>query len=439
MDTPRAETQGDNAQNSEDGETTALLAASTPLSYGGQTPEEEGENETHVNAAEDPNNEAANNTGGDEPRDGAIGSLTRRLRCLFSTITWPIVPLGTIVAMALVWVVYAASSLDLKRTCSHPLHWYALSSLILVVYVPQHSRIRSHIFQYSRERDGPVRPARVRVYDQIFHTICLLYVYTGVTLIQTCNEDLVGNELLAEIDEKLKAQFEGSLNSCAATCPNLYQALSIYVATLEMFTFALILPLLFLPCIYLWFLRRATAEAEAFAHLQERMREEENILNNGGITAGEIMDSLEKVKLAAVTSVNSESGGTVRRVLLLPENEADISNGAPCDIKECCICMNDFKLDETTNGGEDTEGDESTRVVTTHEQEMIQTPCGHLFHTDCLYGWVGGMWQIDPNSENGGNEGDDVDPEVWSEERKQRRARQTCCPLCRKDLRPSVQ
>ena len=58
---------------------------------------------------------------------------------------------------------------------------------------------------------------------------------------------------------------ETPLNSCAATCPNLYQALSVYVAMLEMFTFALILPLLFLPCIYLWFLRRATAEAEAFA------------------------------------------------------------------------------------------------------------------------------------------------------------------------------
>jgi hypothetical protein len=42
------------------------------------------------------------------------------------------------------------------------------------------------------------------------------------------------------------------------------------VATLEMFTFALILPLLFLPCIYLWFLRRGTAEAEAFAQLQDR-------------------------------------------------------------------------------------------------------------------------------------------------------------------------
>ena len=50
-------------------------------------------------------------------RDGAIGTLTRRLRCLFSTITWPIVPLGTIVALALLWVLYAASSLDLRRSC----------------------------------------------------------------------------------------------------------------------------------------------------------------------------------------------------------------------------------------------------------------------------------------------------------------------------------
>lgn len=426
------------SQADQEDETTTLLSGSAPLSYGGQTPTEGEQQRTNSDdQIDNPANENTTNQGGEEPRDGAIGSLTRRLRCMFSTITWPIVPLGTIVALALVWVVYTASSLDLKRTCSHPLHWYALSSLILVTYVPQHSRIRSILFQYSRERDGPIRPARVRVYDQIFHTICLLYVYTGVTLIQTCREDLIGNELLAEIDEELKAQFEGPLNSCAATCPNLYQALSIYVATLEIFTFALILPLLFLPCIYLWFLRRATAEAEAFAHLQERMREEENILNNGGITAGEIMNILERVKLVAVNRVNPGSGATERQVLLLPEKGINISQGVPCDIKECCICMNDFVLEDEANVEGGNEADEAT-ITSTYGQEMIRTPCGHLFHTDCLYGWVGGMWQIDPNSSNSADDVDPVDPEVWSEERRQRRARQICCPLCRKDLRPVV-
>jgi preprotein translocase subunit YajC len=255
-------------------------------------------------------------------------------------------------------------------------------------------------------------------------------------LIQTCNEDLVENELLAQIDEQLKAQFDGPLNSCAATCPNLYEALSIYVATLEMFTFALILPLLFLPCIYLWFLRRATAEAEAFAHLQERMQEEENILNNGGITAGEIMDSLEKVKLVAVSSVNSETGESERQIILIPEKETDISKGELCETKDCCICMNDFKLCQEIDVKEGKESEESTSRICSHGQEMVRTPCGHMFHTDCLYGWVGGMWQIDPQAQS---EGEDVDPEVWAEERRQRRARQTCCPLCRKDLRPNVQ
>ena len=112
---------------------------------------------------------------GEETRDGAIGTLTRRLRCLFSTITWPIVPLGTIVALALLWVLYAASSLDLRRSCSHPLHWYALASLILVAYIPHHAQVRSHLFNYSRERDGPIRPARVRIWDQGKYLLYLAY------------------------------------------------------------------------------------------------------------------------------------------------------------------------------------------------------------------------------------------------------------------------
>ena len=106
------------------------------------------------------NNDGEQSSEEEEPRDGVIGNLTRRLRCLFSTITWPIVPLGTIVSVALLWVLYAASSLDLRKSCSHPMHSYALISLILVSYIPNHSHVRSQLFHYSRERDGPIRPAR---------------------------------------------------------------------------------------------------------------------------------------------------------------------------------------------------------------------------------------------------------------------------------------
>ena len=131
-------------------------------------PHHEGENNaTMINNNNDESNEeiaaaalvvaaAAAAAGGEEEesssRDGAIGNLTTRLRCLFSTITWPIVPLGTIVSLALLWVLYAASSLDLRKSCSHPLHSYALISLVLVAYIPNHSQVRSYLFQYSRER-----------------------------------------------------------------------------------------------------------------------------------------------------------------------------------------------------------------------------------------------------------------------------------------------
>jgi hypothetical protein len=404
----------------------------------------------------------------EENRDGAIGTLTRRLRCLFSTITWPIVPLGTIVALALLWVLYAASSLDLRKSCSHPLHWYALASLVLMAYIPHHAQVRSHLFHYSRERDGPIRPARVRMYDQFFHTVCLLYVYTGVTLIQTCREDLVNGEealQLAQSNDVTMAG-DGPLNSCEATCPNLYQALSVYVATLEMFTFALILPLLFLPCIYLWFLRRATAEAEAFAQLQDRLQEEEALLSNGGVTAAEILDSLENVKLVSRTETsNSVSGESEQEIWLLPYSATDASIGMKSDVKECCICMSDFPIqneadledglfeDKTTtsnanaqdnnfNNGSGTgneeidpsndrpkHADNEDSSMDLKDSGIVRTRCGHVFHKECLAGWVGGRWQLNPNATSSSNE--DI-----IQDRRRRRARQTCCPLCREDLRP---
>ena len=403
-------------------------------------------------AAQGPQDEESNADDGEENRDGAIVTLTRRLRCLFSTITWPIVPLGTIVALALLWVLYAASSLDLRRSCSHPLHWYALASLVLVAYIPHHAQVRSHLFHYSRERDGPIRPARVRMYDQFFHTVCLLYVYTGVTLIQTCREDLVTNESVTDIinnEDTPQAPSDVPLNTCAATCPNLYQALSVYVATLEMFTFALILPLLFLPCIYLWFLRRATAEAEAFAQLQDRLQEEEALLSNGGVTASEILDSLENVKLVSRTQRDSK-GESEHQVWLLPYSATDASIGMNSDVKECCICMSEFTvqneddLEEGILGENDADSPndpadsvagsaaESNRESTSGDPialdpGIVRTRCGHIFHKECLAGWVGGRWQINPQATS-----DDR-----NQDRSRRRARQTCCPLCREDLRPA--
>ena len=93
--------------------------------------------------------------------DETIPNVTRRLRCLFATITWPIVPLGTLVSLGLLWVLYAAFVSDMRAQCSHPLHGYAVASLVIVIYAPYHGHVRSFLFHYSRERDGPIRPARV--------------------------------------------------------------------------------------------------------------------------------------------------------------------------------------------------------------------------------------------------------------------------------------
>lgn len=376
--------------------------------------------------------------------ENEIAPLTRRLRCLFSTVTWPIVPLGSIVSLALIWVLYAAFVLDFRRSCSHPLHWYAVASLVLVAYAPQHSQVRSLLFRYSRERDGPIRPRRVRMYDQLFHTICLLYVYGGVSLLQTCRDDEFKGP------DGATTSADGSdtpSNTCVATCPNLYQATSVYVTTLEMFTFALILPLLFLPCIYLWILRRATEDMDAFAQLHDRLEEEEALLAGEGVTAQELMDSLEHVQLVS-RKKNEEDGmgRTGTEILLIPASYSEEQVSGERDgsnVKECCICMTEFDVQDEddiesgiSNGRASSSLSSQNRMLSpvtenvstslghlgSGELSMVRTKCGHVFHRRCLAGWIGGRWEQNQQAND--------------ENRVRRRARRTCCPLCREDLKP---
>ena len=417
-------------------ETSSLLPrASSPLVASGN--EEIATTEDSVEVIRRPSNDEedaaigdsgttnANGNGAtrDAREEGPVAQLTRRLRCLFSTLTWPIVPLGTILSLALLWVLYSGFVLDLRKSCSRPLHWYAVGSLLFVAYAPHHPQVRNYLFQYSLERDGPQRPMAVRMYDQLFHTLCILYVYGGVTLLETCLED-TGKMKTDVVYNKDDTLADGSANNtCSATCPNLYQALSIYVTTLELFTFAIILPLLFLPCVYLWIIRRASAEAEAFSQFQERLEEEEALLNNGGITAQEIMDSLEKVKLVS----KSESG-----IILLPLSSPNVdveTNGRDgSSARECCICMTEFEVQyrgDIEAGQSYQNPSVSTENVASYDESIIvRTKCGHVFHGQCLAGWIGGRWE--PNEANAGANSD----------RPRRRARRTCCPLCREDLKP---
>ena len=348
----------------------------------------------------------------DEAVEDVVTSLARRVRCLFSIITWPIVPLGTTASLALGWLIYASAVLDVGKECSHPLHWYAIMSLILVLYAPYHGRIRSLLFNYHRDRSSE-RPPGMRRYDQLFHTLALIYVYAGITLVQTCRDDV---SVLDPDTDGTGNNSALATNTCAATCPNLFMALRVYVATIEIFTFSLILPLIFLPCLYLYFIRRTMQDAESLAVLQDRFREEEALLRNGGVTEQEIMDQFEKVHL-----VVDPHGTDDRRILVVPdENRGNLEKAQECSSKECCICMESFTIQEDEEAG-DSSGDESLQIIRTKT-------CGHLFHRRCMASWVSGGWQQSSNSNSSSDGGS---------RESSRRARRTTCPLCRRDVRPN--
>mmetsp|Transcript_1435 Transcript_1435/g.1931 ORF Transcript_1435/g.1931 Transcript_1435/m.1931 type:complete len:408 (-) Transcript_1435:603-1826(-) len=393
-------------------DTTQILNGIQHFNYGTLSSQENVDGATNSNDAR--TDAAENDEGSDTDPDGNDGNqnrggrmvelLTQRLRCLFSTITWPIVPLGTLVSLCLLWVLYCAFLVDVKASCSHPLHAYAVASLCFLLYAPYHAQIRSYIFRYSRERDGPIRPTRVRLYDQLFHTLCILYVYGGVTVLQSCQQDFgEADKAAATTSVIANNTTSDAINTCQVTCPHLYAATNIYVTMLELFTLSLILPLLFLPCIYLWILRRASTAAESFFREGEDLFSRTSVGPRGRTSVQELMDHLERVKLV---NVNQDSS----RVFLQSITNGKVESKETL-VKDCCICMSDFKITNVDDHDLERGIDEQD------EDEIVKTRCEHIFHAKCLASWVGGRWNV--------------------ESAESRRAQRTCCPLCRKDLRPS--
>jgi hypothetical protein len=400
----------------------------------------------------------------------AIIALTRRLRCMFTAITWPIVPLAVLVVLAFVYMIYGAI-LDWTASCSHPLHAFTAVSALIICYAPNHPLARAYLFGYHRDMDGPARPLAVRRYDQLVHTLALLYVYAGMTLDQTCREDTSSNYTPGNTETSattlnatsmkellLDSHDHDSINSCQATCPNLYPAVAAYVVTLEVLCWSLLVPLLCLPCIYLWFLRRASSQAHTLADFHDRLREDEDdVRRNGNILTETVMAQLQDVKLVRVYNDARKDGATGSdRVLIVPSGVSDVSQGKDSNnVLECCICMSDFVVQDeeadttstdidietgATASVPDTEADatsadietgattpsvalplpQSPVLPETDVDAIVQTKkCGHIFHKHCMASWVGGQWR------GATLDGDD----------SPRRARRTTCPLCRNDLR----
>ena len=277
-----------------------------------------------------------------------ITQLTTRLRCLFAMLTCPIVPLAATLTLLLLWVLYSALLLDWGKPCDQPLRAYALLSAAMFAYTPHHRTAKRILFGYLRERDGPTRPWGVRVYDQMYHATCLLWMFAGIS-------------------------WTSRSTTCAQTCPHLFRSTKVFVLVQTTFMSMLVIPLLCLPCIYLWLVRQAAVISANRRLLRRRKR----------VPPEKVIASFITIDL---------SNESIRQFL---------------QGKECCICMSDFmeEIHHSTStssmvpvegtGSSPNVRNDSTRGNIRQDTSnnnivvgVIQTQCGHLFHRACIATWL---------------------------------------------------
>ena len=361
-----------------------------------------------------------------------IQILTNRLRILFFTITLPIIPLSIILTLLTIQLFFASLTSPSCGT-NHPLKLYTFVTILMTMYTPNHKSIRSWLFNYDQNRDGTVRPRGVRLYDHCFHMICVLFVYYGMVVVQSCKDDVVNDN--------------GSIGTesiCTISCPEFYNAMQRYVFVLEILFVVFILPVLCLPFVYFWIIRRLRTE-EAWLRFGAAVNNNGNLGGSGDddriVYAKEVMKEWKDVILVPVRetleglrgcgSYDNDSGVRIsksesfQQVRVIEKELFNIDDPEDTNrnwnvkdwdtVKDCCICMTEFGTNNLLYPDNEN-GEESNN----NDLEIIQTKCGHLFHKQCISGWIGGNWS------------DDVSISSTTRVRAQRRR----CPLCREDLAP---
>lgn len=259
-------------------------------------------------------------------------------------------------------------------------------------------------------------------------------------LVQSCKDDTPTGE------DGVEDGTEDLISTCESTCPFLYGATRSYVLILQVLVIVFLLPLVCLPFIYLWIVRRVTTE-EAWARFGRVAAGDDAEDETGGVTAREILEQMKEVVLVQ----NNGEEELVKVVQRVSGDNTDEEEGGGGHqslewklVKDCCICQDEFDVcGDTTNlaqeakDGMDALPDsaypwslpaDSTPPTSQNAQEdhtpkkdvIVQTSCGHLFHKGCIEPWICGPWGEDESSRT-----------------LNRRAARRCCPLCRTDLAPS--
>ena len=321
--------------------------------------------------------------------------------------------------IALFRMIYVVIFVDDGKTCTQPLRTYSYLSFVFIIYTHNYKRLKQFTFKLfisllrlcrgnamgvspannsddndennitgsngnqnegnsSQQQQRQIMEDRnancVFIYDRFFILLCAYYVFFGMQLTTACVTPHPCNE-----DPTISC-----FSQCG--CPELYSVVKNYVVTLCVHIVILLVVVFIMTssCVNAWIDRHTTASRGTVN--QELDRD----TTASRETVNEVLERMEEVKLNDIQGARGN----------LLENENTYKNA-----KECCICMMEFDSSESA------------------EKIIIRTKCGHLFHRECLGGWLGRNWNVTSHNQSRNRSYNAP-------------ANQTVCPLCREDLTP---
>jgi hypothetical protein len=290
----------------------------------------------------------------------AIVALVKKLHPYWAVVAWLLgfatnLSLALFVASVKLLQGYFGNKNDTAACANQhptPIIEYAWLSQVVFLYIPWHFKIRQRVANCFMSYASSTTTKRC--YDRTAYTVALFYVFLGMSTWYACRNH-----------PRSTAPTTATTTPCLESSPAVPREFDVFVPFLGLFTVWILLPIVGLPCLHLWLVRRAVSRfppvhAETLARLFRPMWHHvvRLVLDQNYKVVFALWNAMLGPSRAATALTDRQLWELVKEVRIVRQPDRPLGlavdhDPEACSILEpqgseatleCCICLSPFQV-----------------------------------------------------------------------------------------------